>query len=472
MNTTSNLMPHQHAAVAKVLPSRVGALFMEMGTGKSLTAINLAIIRQDKLDCVVWFCPVSLKETVRHEILKHTDCGPADIHVFGDKTNERTIPACRWYVVGIESMSASARVVVTVNKLITERSMVIVDESSYIKGHTARRTLRITHIAQRARYRLILTGTPISQGVVDLFSQMRFLSPKILGYQSFYSFARNHLEYHEKFKGMIVQSHNTEYLAAKIRPYVYQVTKDECLDLPNKLYERRYCGMSHRQRDAYERAKFELLEQCEEDDWSGIVIFRLFTALQQIVNGFWNRRDPVTKVMELEEFSHERLDVLMDIVTSIPASEKVIIWAKYLYDIHGITTALEEQFGPGCVAPYHGRLNEKQRDASVQRFRGSARFFLATPSCGGHGLTLNEAHYVIFYNNGFKYSERIQAEDRNHRIGQDHKVVYIDIICNRSIDGRIMTALDCKGDVVEEFKREVEKVKNRSERLKKLVESL
>lgn len=465
-------MAHQRAAVAKVLPSRVGALFMEMGTGKSLTAIELALIRRDKIDNVVWFCPVSLKQTVRREILKHTDCSDADINVFSEKTSERNLPDCFWHVVGIESMSASARVVVTVNKLITERSMVIVDESSYIKGHRASRTLRITRIAERARYRLILTGTPISQGVVDLFSQMRFLSPRILGYRSFYSFARNHLEYHEKYKGMIVQSHNTEYLAAKIRPYVYQVTKDECLDLPDKLYERRYCGMSYRQRAAYDRAKHELLEECAEDDWSSIAIFRLFTALQQIVNGFWNRRDPETKLMELEEFSHERLDVLMDTVTSIPMGEKVIIWAKYLYDNTAISAALEERFGPGSVAPYHGRLNERQRDASAQRFRDSARFFLTTPSCGGHGLTLNEAHYVVFYNNGFKYSERIQAEDRCHRIGQEHRVVYIDIVCNRSIDERIMSALDSKGDVVEEFKREVNRIKNRSERMKKLVEGL
>jgi len=464
-------MPQQRAALAKMLPTRIGALFMEMGTGKSLTAILLALLRQEKIDCVVWFCPVSLKETIRHEILKHTDCLASDVHVFSDRTSERNLPPAFWYVVGVESMSASARVVCTVNKLITEQSMVIVDESSYIKGHRASRTMRITRIAERARYRLILTGTPISQGVVDLFSQMRFLSPKILGYQSFYSFARNHLEYHERFKGMIIRSHNTEYLAAKIKPYVYQVTKDECLDLPAKLYERRYFRMSHAQACAYEEAKERLLLEVEADDWSSISIFRLFTALQQIVCGFWNW-SPKRGVMEHHEYQHGRIDLLMDTVTSIPADEKVIIWTKYHYDIDHIRPALERTFGADAVAPYHGRLSEKQRNAQVQRFRNTARFFLATPSCGGHGLTLNEAHYVVFYNNGFKYSERLQAEDRNHRIGQQHKVVYIDLICRQSIDERIMRALDAKGDVVEEFKREVERVKNRKDRLKKLVESL
>lgn len=463
-------MTQQRAAVSKMLPTRIGALFMEMGTGKSRTAIELALQRRFKIDYCVWFCPVSLKETIRQEILKHTDCTDADIHVFNDRTSERRIPQCFWYVVGIESMSASPRVICTINKLITDKSMVIVDESSYIKGHRASRTMRITHIAEKARYRLILTGTPISQGVVDLFSQMRFLSPKILGYSSFYSFAANHLEYHEKFKGMIVRSHNTEYLAAKIKPYVYQVTKDECLDLPDKLYERRYFGMSRGQASAYEEAKYKLLMECDDDDWSSIAIFRLFTALQQIVCGFWNWT-PKNGEKEHHEFSHGRIDLLMDTVTSIPPEEKVIIWAKYLYDIEHIQSALAAQFGAESVAPYHGRLNEKKRTVQVERFRGEVRFFLGT-SCGGYGLTLNEAHYVIFYNNGFKHSERNQKEDRNHRIGQEHKVVYIDLICRQSIDERIMKALDSKGDVVEEFKREVDKVKDKKERLKKIIEKL
>jgi len=177
----TELMPHQATAVVKVLHSRIGALFMEMGTGKSRTAIELVARRLPRIDRVIWFCPVSLKETVRQEILKHTDCAPADIHVFSDRTNERNVPPALWHIVGIESMSLSDRVTLAVNKLITSRTFVILDESSYIKGHRAKRTMRITELSKRARYRLILTGTPLSQGVVDLFAQMRFLSPKILG---------------------------------------------------------------------------------------------------------------------------------------------------------------------------------------------------------------------------------------------------------------------------------------------------
>jgi SNF2 family DNA or RNA helicase len=463
-------MPHQVQAVQKVLPTRIGALFCDMGTGKSRMSIELVSRRLDRIDKVIWFCPVSLKETVRQEILRHTDCTNDDICVFNNHTSERNLPVVSWYVVGIESMSSSDRVMLTVNKLITSRTFVILDESSYIKGHYARRTLRITELSKRARYRLILTGTPLSQGVVDLFSQMRFLSPKILGYNSFYSFAANHLEYSEKFPGMIVRAHNTEYLAAKIQPYVYQVTKEECLDLPQKLYSTRYFCMTDEQRYWYEWAKDEILAELVDDDFDTTVIFRLFGVLQQIVCGFWNRR--VGRKFKFMEFEHNRIDVLFDIVSSIPVGEKIIIWCKFQYDIEQIRQALESVFGTGCVALFHGGLPEKERFKQVELFRGQARYFLATQSCGGHGLTLNEAHYVIYYNNAFKYSERLQSEDRCHRIGQEYKVTYIDIQCADSIDDRIATALANKGSVVNEFRREVEKVKDKKEKMKELIKSL
>ncbi len=458
--TKTDIMLHQSPAVEKMMPSRVGALLMDMGTGKTRTAIEVIHRRQARISKVIWFCPVSLKQTIRHEILKHTDCLDTDIHVFDDKTNSGNIHRVFWYIVGIESMSLSSRVILSIAALVDTKTAVIVDESSYIKGHRSARTCWITDLSEKARYRMILTGTPLSQGVVDLFAQFRFLSKKILGYHSFYSFARNHLEYSEKFPGLIVRAHNTKWLAAKIKPYVYQVTKDECLDLPEKLYERRLFQMTSEQREWYERIKeesFAAIMEAEEMD--SYAIFQLFSKLQQIVCGFLN----AYKI----KFPHFRTDMLSDIIKGIPEQEKVIIWCKYEYDIHQITDELE----PKNIAQFYGKINLKGRDKSIDEFRNGKRFFVATESCGGHGLTLNEANYVIFYNNGFKYSERLQAEDRCHRIGQTKPVTYIDIICEKSIDERIMSALYDKGSVVDSFKAEVEAVKG-SGKLKELFKRL
>lgn len=442
---TTELYPHQVPAVEKILPVRVGALFMDMGTGKTRCAIELVARRQARISRVLWFCPVSLKLTIAQEITKHTT-GTA-VHVFDENTTDQNIPDAFWYVVGIESMSASDRVVVAVDRLINADTFVIVDESTYIKGHASKRSMRIGELSARARYRLLLTGTPLTQGVEDLYAQMRYLSPDILGYGSFYSFAHNHLEYSDKFPGMIVRAHNVGHLADKISPFVYQVTKDECLTLPEKLHDQVWFGLTDEQWKAYQQAKEEILP-VDDDDLESWVIFKLFTALQQIVSGFWNHNGN-----EFLRFPHKRIETLHTALASVPEGEKVIIWCKFVESVRQIAEAL-----PDC-ALYYGELSEQERDAQLARFRGNARYLVATQATGGHGLTLNESCYHVFYENEFKYSHRIQAEDRSHRIGQTRPVTYIDIVSQTGIDERIQKALAKKEDVVKAFRREVKKVK-------------
>lgn len=468
--TTTQLLEHQQEAVAKLLPSRVGALFAEMGVGKSRIAIELVRLRRQKIDRVVWFCPVSLKETIRYEILKHTDCRESDVYMFGERTSERTLPAdALWYIVGIESMSASARAVFSAHQLISEHTFVIVDESTYIKGHDALRTQRITRLALPARYRLVLTGTPISQGVVDLYAQMRFLDERILGYKSFYSFARNHLEYSDKYPGLIVRSHNVEYLAAKMRPYVYQVTKDEAgLNLPDKFHEVYACRLTPEQEEAYQKAKKVYLEEALTTDWDSLYIFRLFTALQSIICGYWTRPDG-----ESLDLPHQRIELLLSVLGRIPTNEKVIIWAQHHYSVGQIRKALTQSYSGESVTEFHGGIPAHKRKSELARWRQNGRFLLATQAAGGHGLTLIESHHAVFYSNGFKYSERLQAEDRQHRIGQAQRPVYIDLTAGTGIERRIFDALDKKGNALQRFRREVDKVKkSNKDKLRELVKSL
>lgn len=458
---------YQEAAVNKLAPLRVGAFFMDMGTGKTLTALNLIARKRRKISRVLWFCPVALKLSTQREIREHVTPEQCSIYVFDDRTRSGHVPTALVYIIGIESMSSSARLKLMAAALADERSMVIVDESSYIKTHSALRTRWIIKLAERCRYRLLLTGTPVSQGIVDLYSQMRFLSPDILGYQSFYSFARNHLEYSKKRKGLIVRALNQEVVAAKIAPYVYQITKEECLDLPEKRYVEAWCSMTPAQRDLYERAKDELLLGIQDRDIEAKDIFRLFTALQQITCGFWNRITHsgrgagYVRTEELIEVPHGRLKLLAAKIDEIPQDAKVIIWTKYRRCIGEIAALLQERYGE-TTSLFYGDLSEKERAAERELFRGYRRFFTATESTGGHGLTLNEAHYSIFYTNGFKYSERAQAEDRNHRIGQEFPVTYIDIGCDGSIDDRVVQALRQKKNVVEVFREEVKRLRDRN----------
>lgn len=427
---------------------------MEMGTGKTRTAIEMVVRRLDRISRVVIFCPVSLKETWQEEIQKHTDTSPDSIYVFNEKTRQRTLSrGAFWYIVGIESMSSSNRAALAVHSLITTKTMVVVDESSYIKGHNAMRTQRITRYSEKARYRLVLTGTPMSQGYQDLFAQMRFLSPKILGYNSFYSFSANHLEYSDKYPGLIVRAHNTAWLAAKMQPYVYQITKEDAgLNLPRKLYDQRYYGLTRQQQEAYEQAKYKILMSADEID--SYVIFQLFGALQQIASGFWNHDG------RLLEFPHLRIEQTCDLIERFPRDEKVIIWCKFRYSIKALAEELGKIYGRSSVSVYYGDLGEGERSSELGRWRNNARFLIASQQTGGHGLTLNESAHVIFYENEFKFANRLQAEDRNHRIGQEKRPLYVDVLAQCGIERRIMESHRTKGDAVADFRKKIGELKD------------
>lgn len=239
--------------------------------------------------------------------------------------------------------------------------------------------------------------------------------------------------------------------------------------------------MTPDQYETYEEVKDKILDEMAltvDPSLSSIAIFRLFSSLQQVTCGFWNERlDEVKpgkkqkdKRFRFRELDCRRVDTLMDTINDIPKDSKIVIFCKFQYDIDCISAALEKAYGKDSYAVFCGKISESRRVEQVRRFRNEARFFVINQASGGHGLTLNEASYVIFYNNAFKYSEREQAEDRCHRIGQDKTVTYIDITCRDSIDVRIMDSLHNKGDVIADFKHEVQKVKK--ERVKKIHDEL
>lgn len=469
-STTTALFSWQQTAFDHIKASRVAGLFMDMGLGKTRTAFELMAQRQGKYSHVVWFTLVNLKETTRYELLKHTDIPASQIYTFDDKTRPSRLPSAFVYIVGLESMGASDRVVLSAAELLTETAFVVVDESSAIKGHMAKRTRRLTHLAQNCKYRLILTGTPLSQGVVDLYAQMTFLSPMILGYKSFYSFAANHLEYSEKFKGMIVRAHNTEYLAAKIAPYVYQCRQEDVVDLPEKIHETRYHGLSYAQSEAYTQAKHEILMDVEELD--SYTIFRLFNALRQISSGFWVRRARAGEPPRLIKLDTVRPRQLAAVIDALPKEEKAIIWFEYQYSVDLCADLLSHWYGADSIQQYHGRIGDKERQENLAQWRTSGRFLLATTGTGGYGLTLNEAAYSVFYESQFKYSTREQAERRNLRIGTTRRPTYITLASGSGIEGRILQALHDKENAADSFKRKLDAAKGDKELIKKMIEEL
>lgn len=442
----TELLPHQVKAVEKLSKIKVGALFMEQGTGKTRTALELAARRYNvgKVNHILWLCPCSVKRTIQREIQKHAGVVPV-------------LTIC-----GIETLSSSTKTTAELRELvISKKVFIIVDESSLVKNHRAKRTERITMLAERCQYRLILNGTPISKNETDLFSQFYILDWRILGYRSFWSFAANHIEWDENIRGKIARTLNVDYLVEKIAPYTYQVKKSDCLDLPKKTYSTYYYDMTYEQFEHYRYVANELLFEVNELEPS--TIYRMFTGLQNVISGFLvNTKGPRLgkKPFFADPLENPRMDMLLYILDGLDESDKIIIFCKYTQEINDIVRILNDRYGSGSAVPFNGELNQRKRQENIDMFEKKARFFVANKVTAGYGLNLQFCHYILFYSNDWNYATRSQAEDRVHRIGQDSTVHIMDICADSTLDERILRCLSRKENLLDSFKEELEKMKD------------
>lgn len=457
----TKMMPHQKAAFDKVSLHKVGALFMEMGTGKSRVAIELIhFYRKRGVNRCLWICPVNTKQNIANEIAKHSE--GLSVHVFDDKNPPKN---CDVYIIGTESLSQSDRAYLEFVELINN-SLVIVDESHDFKTPGSKRTKRLLLNATKSTARYVMTGTPMTRGFEDLYCQFHFLSPKILGYGSFREFAHYHLEFDPERRGRVSRRKYSNYVTTKIAPYVYQVKKDECLTLPEKTYSTSTFELPEHHAELYEEVKEEFLNSEEFwDDHTGITIYRMLSALQRVACGSEPTSKGIVDIYPSSRANPRMQDLLLNI-DRMPSDAQVIIWAKYTRCINSIKHVLSDRYGDENTAILNGSLTEQEKAENIDKFRNGARFLIANPATGGIGLTLNEASYVIFYSQTFKYIERIQAEDRCHRIGQDKNVHYITIESNAGIDKMISGVISRRGDAVEEFKREVDAIRQITDKKK------
>ena len=439
----TKLYEHQQKAYDKLIKLKVGALYMEMGTGKTRTALELISdrLKKNKVDKVLWLCPCSTKSNLKDEISIHTDLGSIDI-------------------VGIETLSSSIKENNRLLNLVKKNKVfLVIDESNLVKNHHAKRTERITKLSEYCKYKLILNGTPITRNEKDLFAQWYILDWRILGYRSFYSFARNHLEYDDK--GRITDTLNVDYLIKKISLYSYQVKKDECLKLKNKNYKSYYHWMTGEQCEHYNYVVDEMLSQL--DEYNPSTIYRMFSALQCVVSGF---RIEIGKKLTKSNFfdcvyDNPRIKKMLESLKGLEG--KVIIFAKYVQEIKDITYVIKQKYGNESVVEFYGEISKKNREKNRKKFKenDNVRFFVSNKNCGGYGLNLQFCSTMIFYSNDFDYATRIQAEDRIHRIGQSDDVLYIDIACINTIDTRIIDCLSRKSSLVNEFKKELKASKDK-----------
>jgi SNF2 family DNA or RNA helicase len=329
----------------------------------------------------------------------------------------------------------------------SHRTLMAVDESTTIKNPDAKRTKNICNLSILSKYRRILTGSPVTKSPLDLYKQCDFLKEELLGHGSYYTFRTRYAimktaNFGGKSIQIVVGYKNLDELSEKLRPFSYRVLKDDCLDLPDKIYMKRTVQLSSEQKKVYEQMKQMALAEMNGKMMSTATVLTQLMRLHQITCGHFTADDG-----SIQKIKSNRLDELMDVLEEIEG--KVVIWAHYQNDVETIVEHLKKKYGDNSIVDYYGRTRPENRQSNIDKFQKDegCRFFIGTPATGGYGITLTQASNVIYYSNGYDLEKRMQSEDRAHRIGQKKSVTYVDMIADDTVDEKIVKSLRKKVNI-------------------------
>lgn len=471
MTDAPPLFAHQAEVLAQSRDLPAFALFWEQGCGKTRTAIDTALHLYGKgeIKAVIVVAPNGVHlNWITDELPKHAPDAPILAHAWSSgkastETHKRAVAELlaakdrlAWMAIGYEAWMtlAGKRAVWALMK--SRSTLLIADESHRIKTPAAKRTRSIIAGAKYAPYKRILTGTPMTNGPFDVYSQIRFLDPKFWdrrhigsysGFkQLFGEWAAHYIDEDTSFP-KLQRYRNLEMLRDALKTISSRVVKDKVLDLPPKLYTRRYFDMTPAQRRIYNslRDKASALTEDGELITTPLAIVKLL-RLQQVLCGYVPADDADEPTQIIGPNDNPRLKLLTEVVED--AGGPTIIWAVYTMDVDLIMDALRKA-GRKPVR-YDGRVSDDDRYAARKAFMsGDATDFVAN-SAISEGLTLTRARTVIYYANSYRMGDRMQSEDRAHRIGQTSPVMYIDLVCPETQDGAIIDSLVAKRGVAEE----------------------
>ena len=457
---------HQSTVLKECWDHENWALFLDMGTGKSKICIdNVAVLFQH--DLIDTFVVVAPKGVYRNwavlEIPKHLpDSIDRHLAVWTPTPNK----AQKQVLLGVLEPSESLRILVmNIEALSTPRgqrflgqllresqALLAIDASTAIKSPKARRTKAVIKLGELAKYRRILTGSPVTQSPLDLWSQCRFLDKHLLGEvgNNFYQYQYRYAVMKRRQVGthafnLVVGYRDLDRLSWLLKRFSHRIRKDECLDLPPKIYTQRNITLSEDQARIYNELREFALAQIGDDEFMTTTnVMTQLLRLQQVLSGHTKSDGG-----DLIEINDNRLNELLTCLEEIEG--KVIIWSRFRYDVQRISQALIKKYGADSTVLYYGDTSDEERTRGIERFQnGKAMYFVGNPQTGGYGITLTAAQTVIYFSNSFDLAVRMQSEDRAHRIGQHKSVTYIDFIAEKTIDERIVKALRNKMDIASE----------------------
>ena len=455
---------HQLKALEESWNKNEYGYFMEMGTGKSKVLvdnmamlydkgkINGALIIAPKGVYNNWFAgeiPTHLPSHIQPTMVLWT----ASISKTKQKEYDSLFETghdLHILIMNVESFSTPKGKEFAYKFLSCHKTLMAVDESTTIKNPTAKRTKAITSLGKLALYKRILTGSPVTKSPLDLYSQCNFLNEELLDGGSYYAFRNRYaIMKNHNFGGrrvqLIVAYQKLDELASILKDFSYRVLKEECLDLPPKVYIKREIELSKDQLQAYSTMKSAALALLKGKMATAPHVLTQMMRLHQITCGHLKNDDGT-----ITEIKNNRIKELLKVLED--TNGKVIIWANYIHDIENIVKAIstakdEDQqliYGSKSVVQYYGGTSTADRADAITKFQdlnSEVKFFVGNAQTAGYGITLTAASTVIYYSNGYDLEKRLQSEDRAHRIGQEKSVTYIDFIAPKTVDEKIVKAL-------------------------------
>jgi len=455
---------HQMTALEKSWNKETYAYFMEMGTGKTKVLIdNLAMLYdKGKVNGALIIAPKGVVGTwYTNELPTHLPDHIENVTVLWQpnitKKQQDTLDTLfqegeglHILIMNVEAFSTDKGTKFAQKFLSCHNTMMAIDESTTIKNPKAGRTKNILNLAHDAKYRRIMTGSPVTKNPLDLFTQCYFLDPFHLEHESYFSFrTRYAIMKTANISGRQIQLvsgfKNLGELSDKLQPFSYRVLKEDCLDLPDKIFIKRQITLTPDQRKLYDQMRKQALAILEGKVSSTTNALTQLMRLQQITCGHFT--DDTGKTQPI---ANNRISELMNVLEDVEG--KAIIWAHYQYDMKHIMQEIEKVYGPGSMVDYYGLTPKDERQSNITKFQNDpkCRFFIGTPATGGYGITLTAANTVIYYSNGYDLEKRLQSEDRAHRIGQKKPVTYVDINAEDTVDEKIVKALRKKISIASE----------------------
>ena len=457
---------HQIDALERSHNKKVFAYFMEMGTGKSKVLIdniamlydagkiNAALIIAPKGVYKNWYdseLPTHLADHIEHTTVlwKATISKKQDTLL---KSLFKQGEDLRILIMNVEAFSTDKGVEFAHKFLYANSCLMAIDESTTIKNPDAKRTKNIVTLGDQAKYKRILTGSPVTKSPLDLFKQCEFLDPTLLNYSSYYAFRTRYAKLKTaNFGGrsfqLVVGYKNLDELSEKIKPFSSRVLKEECLDLPAYTHMKRIIQLSTEQQKLYNQMKKEAMAFLNGKQMTTATALVQLMRLQQITCGHFKADDGTVK-----QIKNNRISELMNVLDEVEG--KAIIWCHWRHDIDNVLKEVKKEYGPRSVVTYYGDTSTDDRQKAIKEIQdpnSEVRFLIGTPQTGGYGITLTEANTMIYFSNGYDLEKRTQSEARINRIGQKRKMTYIDIIAEDTVDERIVKALRKKIDIASQI---------------------